>query len=101
MIHEPLISTGTIIVLRPEAPAGDGAACNDIGKEVSTGKALKKFSSFFAAALSFCLSRPMVPVFVFTKYHLIPSGSTVAAKGEISSTLVRVPTTVEEIVWSY
>ena len=28
MIHEPFISTGTIIVLRPKAPAGDGAACN-------------------------------------------------------------------------
>jgi hypothetical protein len=96
MTDRPFITTGTVIVFRPELPGSDDDGEIVIDTDGSIGKALKNFSSFFDSSASCCLIHPTVPFLALTKYHLAPSPTKVSAKGEISSPLSKVAATVED-----
>src|SRR5215475_11541522 len=97
MTEAPFITTGTVIVSGPEAPAGDddGTAL-DSGIVGSRGRELKNFSSFLDSSVLLCLTHPTIPFLAFTKYHLAPSPTNVSAKGEISSPGFKVDTMGED-----
>jgi hypothetical protein len=95
MTDEPFITTGTVMVFRPELPVRDDGVIVT-GNDGSAGKALKNFSSFLDWSVSLCLIHPTVPFLALTRYHLAPSATKVSAKGEISSPLFKVATTSED-----
>jgi len=92
---EPFIATGIVIVSRAELLKGDDGAIV-VDNDGSVRKALKNLSSFFDSSVSFCLIHPTVPFLALTKYHLALSPTRISAKGEISSLLFNVATTVED-----